>query len=132
MAPSVVQASLKTVVLTSLILEKLGYDVNPRYNDERADIVETIIFNDPNKLIKFTEGIQYGSAIDAHVSPIPTDMPGYSDQVIMASGSFTQGSSIELSCDGPLRDPFIAYMRGSLTYEYGKLGIISAIENLLK
>lgn len=132
MAPSVVQASLKTAVLTSMLLEKLGYNVNPKYNDNRADIVQTIIFNDPNKLIKFTEGIQYGSAIDAHVSPIPTDMPGYSDQIIMASGSFTQGSSIELSCDGPLKKPFIAYMQGSLTYEYGKIGLISAINNLTK
>lgn len=132
MAPSVVAASLKTTILTSHVLEKLGFDVSPKYNDKRADIVETITFNDPEKLIKFTQGIQYGSAIDAHVSPIPVDMPGYSDQIIMASGSFTQGSSIELSCDGPLREPFIAYMQGSLTYEYGRLGLISAIENLLK
>jgi len=132
MAPSVVQSSLKTAILTSLVLEKIGFNVSPKYNEARADIVQTIIFEDQNKLIKWTEGIQYGSAIDAHVSPIPTDMPGYSDQVIMASGSFTQGSSIELSCDGPLRAPYIAYMQGSLTYEYGKLGIISALNNLLK
>ena len=132
MAPSVVSSSLKTSILASLALENLGIDVSPKYNDKRADIVQTIIFRNREKLIKFTEGIQYGSAIDAHVSPIPTDMPGYSDQVIMASGSFTQGSSIELSCDGPLREPFIAYLQGGLTYEYGKLGVISAIENLLK
>ena len=132
MSPSVVASSLKTSILASLALEKLGFDVSPKYNEKRADIVQTIIFKNREKLIKFTEGIQYGSAIDAHVSPIPTDMPGYSDQVIMASGSFTQGSSIELSCDGPLRNPFIAYLQGGLTYEYGKIGIISAIENLLK
>lgn len=132
MAPTVVASSLKTSILASLVLEKLGYTVTPKYNEKRADIVQTIIFNDRDKLIKFTEGIQYGSAIDASVTPIPTDMPGYDDQVIMASGSFTQGSSIELSCDGPLRSPFIAYLQGGLTYEYGKLGIISAIENLLK
>ena len=132
MAPSAVASSLKTVILTSLILEKLGNNVSPKYNEKRADIVETIIFNDPEKLIKFTEGIQLGSAIDAHVSPVPSDMPGYTEQVIMASGSFTQGSSIEISCDGPLREPFIAYLQGSLTYEYGKLAILSGINNLLK
>jgi len=132
MAPSAVASSLKTVILTSLILEKLGFNVSPKYNEKRADIVETIIFNDPEKLIKFTEGIQLGSAIDAHVSPVPSDMPGYTEQVIMASGSFTQGSSIEISCDGPLREPFIAYLQGSLTYEYGKLAILSGINNLLK
>ena len=132
MAPTVVSSSLKTVILASLLLEKLGLNVSPKYNEKRADIVQTIIFNDSEKLIKFTEGIQFGSAIDAHVSPIPTDMPGYSEQVIMASGSFTQGSSIEISCDGPLREPFIAYLQGSLTYEYGKLALISAINNLLK
>ena len=132
MAPYVVASSLKTAILTSCALEKTGYNVTPKSDDKRADIVQTIIFNDPDKLISFTQGIQYGSAIDAHVSPIPVDMPGYSDKVIMASGSFTQGSSIELSCDGPLREPFIAYMQGSLTYEYGKLGLISALENLIK
>ena len=132
MAPSVVASSLKIAILTSCVLEKLQFDVSPKSNDERADIVQTIIFNDANKLIKFTQGIQYGSAIDAHVSPIPVDMPGYSDKIIMASGSFTQGSSIELSCDGPLREPFIGYMQGSLTYEYGKLGLISALEHLLE
>ena len=120
------------MILASKVLDKLGFNVSPKYNEKRADIVQTIIFNDANKLIKWTEGIQYGSAIDAHVSPIPTDMPGYSDKVIMASGSFTQGSSIELSCDGPLREPYIAYLQGSLTYEYGKLGIINALNNLLK
>jgi len=132
MAPSVVASSLKTAVLASKVLEKLGYNVSPKFNDNRADIVQTIIFNSAENLIKFTEGIQYGSAIDAHVSPIPVDMPGYDDQVIMASGSFTQGSSIELSCDGPLRTPFIAFLQGGLTYDYGKIGIISAIKTLLK
>ena len=84
------------------------------------------------KLIKFVEGIQMGSAIDAHALPVPTDMPGYEDKVIMASGSFTQGSSIEISADGPLRKPYNAYMQGSLTYEYGKLALIKAIENMRK
>ncbi len=127
-APHVVSSSLKTAILAAYILEKLGYKVDPLYNEDRADIVEMITFNDPDKVIKFTQGIQAGSAIDANVLPIPDDMPGYDDKIIMASGSFTQGSSIELSCDGPLREPYIAYLQGGLTYEYGKLGIISAIE----
>lgn len=127
-APHVVSSSLKTAILAAYILEKLGYKVDPLYNEDRADIVEMITFNNPDKVIKFTQGIQAGSAIDANVLPIPDDMPGYDDKIIMASGSFTQGSSIELSCDGPLREPYIAYLQGGLTYEYGKLGIISAIE----
>ena len=130
MAPSVVANSLKTAVLTSYMLEKLGYDVEPKYNENRADIVQNIIFNNPDKLIEYCRGIQGASAIDSFVMPDPSDMPGYEDQVIMASGSFTQGSSIELSCDGPLRSPYIAYQQGGLTYEYGKLGIMNAVNRL--
>ena len=100
------------------------------YMSQRADIVQTIIFNDPTKLIKFCQGIQMGSAIDAHAVPEPTDMPGYDDKIIMASGSFTQGSSIELSCDGPLRPPYIAFLQGSITYDYGKLGLKTALLKL--
>ena len=129
-SPSVVASALKTSLLASLMLEKLGYDVEPKYNEQRADIVQNIIFNDKEKLIKFCQGIQAGSPIDSHVTPLPWDMPGYTDQVIMASGSFTQGSSIELSCDGPIRPPYIAYLQGGLTYEYGKLGLLRAISNL--
>ena len=131
-APSVVASSLKTAVLTSKVMESLGYDVEPKYNDHRCDIVQNIIFRDREKLIKYVQVVQYGSPIDANVTAIPWDMPGYTDQVIMASGSFTQGSSIEFSCDAPIREPFIAYQQGGLTYEYGKLGLISAIENLEK
>ena len=131
-APSVVASSLKTAVLTSKVMERLGYDVEPRYDDHRCDIVQNIIFRDREKLIKYVQGVQYGSPIDANVTAIPWDMPGYDDQVIMASGSFTQGSSIEFSCDAPIREPYIAYQQGGLTYEYGKLGLISAIENLEK
>lgn len=131
-APSVVASSLKTAVLTSKVMESLGYDVEPKYNDDRCDIVQNIIFRDREKLIKYVQGVQYGSPIDANVTAIPWEMPGYTDQVIMASGSFTQGSSIEFSCDAPIREPFIAYQQGGLTYEYGKLGLISAIENLEK
>ena len=132
MAPSVVSSSLKTAVLTSLALEKLGYDVEPKYSEPRADIVQNIIFNDKEKLIKYVQGIQLGSPIDGNAIPMPWDMPGYEDQVIMASGAFTQGSSIELSCDGPIRPPYIAYQQGGLTYEYGKIGIARAIEELQK
>lgn len=131
-APSVVASSLKTAVLTSKVMERLGYDVEPKYNDHRCDIVQNIIFRDREKLIKYVQGVQYGSPIDANVTAIPWNMPGYDDQVIMASGSFTQGSSIEFSCDAPIREPYIAYQQGGLTYEYGKLGLISAIENLEK
>lgn len=130
MAPSVVANSLKTVVFASYILENLGYKVEPKWNDERADIVQTIYFNDKDKLISFVKGIQNGSVIDSQAYVEPSAMPGYLDKIIMASGSFTQGSSIELSCDGPLREPYVAYLQGSLTYEYGKIGVLKAIENL--
>ena len=132
MAPSVVASALKTAVLTSKVLEKLGYEVEPTYQENRVDIVQNIIFKNKNDLIEFTRGIQEGSAIDSNALVEPGDMPGYQDQIIMASGSFTQGSSIELSCDGPIREPYIAYMQGSLTYSYGKLGLMKAIERLLK
>ena len=129
-APSVVASSLKTAIFTSCLLEELGYDVEPKYNEERADIVQNIIFNDEKLLIKYTQGIQMNSPIDSNSLPIPDAMPGYTDKVIMASGSFTQGSSIELSCDGPLRSPYIAYQQGSLTYTYGRLAVIKAVSNL--
>ncbi len=131
MAPSVVAASLKTSILTSYMLESLGYQVSPKYNVEHADIVCAITFNDPDMLIKYVQGIQAASPIDASAVPEPWDMPGYDDKVIMASGSFTQGSSIELSCDGPIRKPYIAYQQGGLTYTYGKLGVISALKKLI-
>lgn len=132
MAPSVVKQALKTAILTSYLLEKIGFEVEPKYNEERADIVQNIIFHDKEKLITYCQAIQSSSPIDANVKPIPWDMPGYTDQVIMAAGTFTQGSSIELSCDGPLREPYIAYQQGSLTYSYGKIAIETAIEQLLE
>ena len=131
-APSVVASALKTIVFASLLLEEKGYKVSPKWNEERNDIVETITFNKKERLIKFVEGIQMGSAIDSHVLPVASPMPGYDDEVIMASGSFTQGSSIEISCDGPIRKPYIAYLQGGLTYEYGKIAILKAINNLEK
>ena len=131
-APSVVASSVKTAIFTAKMMENLGYKVEPKYDEERADIVQNIEFGDPDKLIKYCQGIQMGSPVDSTSIPEPWDMPGYTDQVIMAAGAFTQGSSIELSCDGPLRAPYIAYQQGGLTYEYGKLGVISAINNFLK
>ena len=131
-APTVVKSSVKTAIFASRMLEKLGYDVEPKYNVKRADIVQTIILGSEEKLVKFCQGIQKGSPIDSNVLPYPGDMGGYEDKVIMAAGTFTQGSTIELSCDGPIREPYIAYMQGGLTYEYGKLGILKAIEFMQK
>ena len=131
MAPQAVVNALKTGMLASYILEKLGIEVYPKYNEVRSDIVTRIIFNN-DKLIKFVQGIQGASAIDSNVLPIPVATPGYDDEIIMASGSFTQGSSIEISCDGPVRSPYIAYLQGGITYDYGKLAVINAISNILK
>ena len=131
-APSVVASSLKTAVFASKMLEELGYKVEPKYDEGRADIVQTIIFEDEEKLIKYCQGIQMGSPVDSNSIPMPWDMPGYTDKVIMAAGTFTQGSSIELSCDGPIRPPYVAFMQGGLTYEYGKIGVLKAIQNILK
>ena len=129
-APSVVASSLKTAVLASRVLENIGYDVEPKYDEIRADIVQNIVFGSEEKLVKFCQGIQASSPIDSYVLPIPWDMPGYQDKVVMAAGTFTQGSSIELSCDGPIREPYIAYLQGTLMYPYGKLAIIKALEYL--
>lgn len=131
MAPSVVASSLKTAVFASRCLEKLGFNVSPKYNEDRADIVQTINFEDKEKLIKYCQGIQMGSPVDSNSIPEAWDMPGYVDQVIMAAGTFTQGSSIELSCDGPIRPPYTAFMQGGLTYHYGKIGVMRAIENII-
>ena len=132
MAPQVVLNSLKTAILLSYVMEHIGFEVSPKYNEKRVDIVQNIIFKDSNKLINFCKVIQANSAIDSHVEPVPSDMPGYSDKVIMASGSFTQGSSIEISCDGPLRQPYIAYFQGSLSYDYGKIAIINALKKFVE
>lgn len=126
-APMVVGNALKTKAFARELLKLLACDM---INNELNDIVLGIVFNDREKLIKFVKGIQMGSAIDSSYLPVPTDMPGYDNQIIMASGSFTEGSSIELSCDAPIREPFVAYLQGALTFEYGKLGIIKAVENI--
>lgn len=132
LAPSVVASALKTNVYAAYKLEKMGINVSPKYNEDKSDIVLKVIFNDKDKLIKFVSLIQKNSAVDASVYPIPSKMPGYDDEIIMASGSFTQGSSIELSCDGPIRSPYIAYLQGSLTFEYGKIAIDNIINELSK
>ena len=130
-APSVVASSLKTAVFASHILQKLGYKTDPQFDEIRSDIVQTIEFGDEKKLIKYCQGIQMGSPIDSNSIPEPWDMPGYTDKVIMAAGAFTNGSSIELSCDAPIRPPYVAFMQGGLTYEYGKIGVLRAIQNIL-
>lgn len=129
-APSVVGSALKTAILTSYLLEKKGYDVEPKYYDDRVDIVQCITFHNENDMVKYVKSIQSMCAIDSNVIPEKSDIPGYSNKIIMASGSFTQGSSIELSCDGPIKPPFTVYQQGSLTYEYGKIAIINAISKL--
>lgn len=129
-APSVVASSLKTSILTSKVLESLNYKVSPKYNEKRSDIVELIYFNNENEMIKYAEGIQGGGAINANITPIPSDMPGYDDKIIMASASFIQGSSIEISADGPLKKPYVIFQQGALTYDYGKLALINAISKL--
>ena len=129
-APQVVASSLKTAVFASKILEDLGYNVEPKYNEKRADIVQTIHLGSEENLVRFCQGIQKGSPIDSNVIPEPAGMGGYEDKVIMAAGTFTEGSTIELSCDGPIREPYIAYLQGGLTYQYGKYGILKAIEEM--
>ncbi len=131
-APQTVSNALKTAIFASRLLEKLGYEVSPKYNEKRTDIVQLISFKDEKKLIKFCQGIQMGSPVDSISMPEPWEMPGYTDKVIMAAGTFTQGSSIELSCDAPIRPPYTAFMQGGLTYEYGKAGVLRAIMQMKK
>lgn len=132
LAPQVVSSALKTSILASALLKELGYTVDPEPLEERVDIVQTIAFGNPADLISYCEGIQSGSPIDSYVKPIPIDMPGYKDEVIMAAGAFIQGSSIELSCDGPLREPYLAYQQGGLTYESGMIGVLKAVNEVIK
>lgn len=130
-APHVVMQAIKTAVFASYIFEQMGFHVEPRWTDKRYDIIQRIRLDKPEALCAFCRGIQKGSPVDAHVTPEPWDMPGYDDQVIMAAGAFTQGSSIELSADGPMRPPYNAYLQGGLTYESGRLGILYAAQEIL-
>ena len=132
LGPKASNGALKGAVLCGKAFEKLGFEVSPKAGDIRSDIVQSIKFKDPAKLIAFCEGIQAAAPIDSFVSPVPGDMPGYEDQVIMAAGAFVQGSTIELSADAPMREPYIAYFQGGLTYEHSKFGVIKAIDTLLK
>ncbi len=132
MAPHIVAQALKTAHFAAYVLEKLGFDTNPKYDEVRSDIIQTIKFGYPEGLIKFCQGIQSASPVDSYVTPMPWAMPGYTDEVIMAAGAFTQGSSIEISCDGPIREPYIAFMQGGLTYESGKIAVMSAVQSILE
>ena len=130
-APHTVAQAIKTAHLAAYMFEKLGYVVEPRWNEERHDIIQSVIMGSAEGLCAFCRGIQAGSPVDAYVTPEPWAMPGYGDQVIMAAGTFVQGSSIELSADGPLRAPYTAFFQGGLTYESGRIGIMSAVQSVL-
>ena len=130
-APHTTAQAMKTAYLAAYIFEKMGYNAYPKWNEKRSDIIQTVITEDPDILCAFCRGIQAGSPVDAYVSPEPWEMPGYTDKVIMAAGAFTQGSSIELSADGPIRPPYTVYFQGGLTYESGKIGIMSAAQTVL-
>lgn len=130
MAPRVVGDSIKHCMLVARTMELLGYMVVPKYDAKRGDIVQTIIFNEEDKLVKFCQGIQKGSAIDSGVTPMPWDMPGYAHKIVMASGAFVAGSSVEISCDAPIRVPYAAFVQGGLVYEYSKLAFIEALKNI--
>ena len=130
-APHITAQALKTAHLAAYMFEKLGFAVEPRWNEERYDIIQTVITGGEKELCAFCRGIQFGSPVDSFVTPEPWAMPGYNDRVIMAAGAFTQGSSIELSADGPLRPPYTAFFQGGLTYESGKIGIMSAAQSMV-
>lgn len=131
LAPHISIEALKGAILCSRIMELAGFEVLPKFNDRRSDIIQAIKFNDKEKLINFCKGIQYGSPIDSFVECEPWDMPGYDDQVIMAAGAFVQGASIELSADAPIREPYIAYLQGGLTFEHAKVAILIALTKVL-
>lgn len=130
-APHVTGEALKTAVFAAALFELLGYDVSPKYNEARGDIIQVLTLHNPQNLISFCKGIQSGSAVDSFVSPEPDDMPGYESKVIMAAGAFTLGSSIELSADAPLREPYAAWMQGGLNFHSGKLGVMLAADKIL-
>lgn len=131
LAPHIAIEALKGALFCARIMELAGFDVLPLYTDKRSDIIQAIKFNDKEKLIKFIKGIQAGSPIDSFVSCEPWDMPGYTDQVIMAAGAFVQGASIELSADAPIREPYIAYLQGGLTFDHAKIGILIALSKIM-
>lgn len=131
LAPHVAMEAVKGAVFCSRVMELAGFEVLPKYNEKRSDIIQAIKFNDKEKLIQFCKGIQKGSPIDSFVECEPWAMPGYNDEVIMAAGAFIQGSSIELSADAPIRDPYIAYLQGGLTFDHAKIGVLIALNNII-
>lgn len=131
LAPHIAMEAVKGAIFCSRIMELSGFEVLPKYTEKRSDIIQSIKFNDKEKLINFCKGIQAGSPIDSFVQCEPWDMPGYEDQVIMAAGAFIQGSSIELSADAPIREPYIAYLQGGLTFDHAKIGILIALNKIL-
>ena len=132
MAPAAVASTLKSMAFAARLLELAGFaDVSPKYDEKRTDIVQTMDLHSADKLIKFCKGIQMGSPVESYCIPEPGDMPGYPHPEIMAAGTFITGATNELSCDGPLCEPFTAYMQGGLTYEYGKLGVMRALDEML-
>jgi cystathionine beta-lyase family protein involved in aluminum resistance len=131
MAPQISMEALKTAVYTAKLLELAGFEVHPKAEAKRTDIVQAITFRNKEKLIDFVKGIQFGAPIDSNASCEPWDMPGYKDQVIMAAGAFVQGASIELSCDAPIREPYTAYFQGGLSFDHGKIGVLIALSRIL-
>lgn len=132
MAPHITAQALKTAAFCAGMMEALGLKTSPAPEEDRHDIIQMIEFGSPEKLLAFCAGIQHGAPVDSYVTPVAWDMPGYEDQVVMAAGAFVQGSSIELSCDGPMREPYLGFMQGGLTYESGKLGVMLAVDELLR
>lgn len=132
LAPHTVAQALKTAIFCAALLEEMGCEMSPRWDEDRCDIIQTIRFGASEPLLAFCRGIQAGAPVDAFATPEPWDMPGYDCPVVMAAGAFVQGSSIELSCDAPMREPYIAYLQGGLTYEAGKLGILMAAQQMQK
>ena len=130
LAPHTTAQALKTACFCAKVMEKLGYEVSPKAEEPRYDIIQTIAFGKPEPLRRFCEGIQAGAPVDSYVTPEPWAMPGYDDPVIMAAGAFVQGASIELSADAPMREPYVCYMQGGLTYSSGKAGILLAADRI--
>ncbi|WP_077367582.1 methionine gamma-lyase family protein [Anaerosalibacter sp. Marseille-P3206] len=130
LAPHVVSEAVKGALLVAIVYSGLGFKVIPEVDDIRSDIIQGVQFNNSERIVEFCKGIQSASTVDSHFAPIPSDMPGYEDEVIMAAGGFVQGSSIELSADGPMREPYYAYYQGGLTYEHCKLGVMKSLNNL--
>ena len=130
MAPHVTMQAIKTAMFCAKVMEKLGYEVSPKAEEPRYDIIQTIAFGAPDPLRRFCEGIQAGAPVDSYVTPEPWAMPGYDSDVIMAAGAFVQGSSIELSADGPIKPPYAVYFQGGLTWQHAKLGILMSLQKL--